>query len=39
MRKFRLNTSYNIHYINEDGFTYLCLADASLSKATACIFR
>ncbi|CAD8093804.1 unnamed protein product [Paramecium sonneborni] len=30
--------NYHFHYINEDDFTYLCLADALLSKATAFAF-
>jgi len=30
--------SYHFHYINEDDFTYLCLADSLLPKATAFAF-
>lgn len=30
--------SYHFHYINEDEFTYLCLSEALVPKATAFAF-
>ncbi|CAD8187094.1 unnamed protein product [Paramecium pentaurelia] len=35
---FVYDQNYHFHYINENDFTYLCLADAYLSKATAFAF-
>lgn len=38
MSKLKLNTSYHFHYIKKDNFTYKCLANGLLSKATVFAF-